>query len=126
MLDIVVVLIEQLLSLCQETISLFLINQLLLGGWHLEGALFVEVEHSLLSRLSSGHCRLLLLLEETALLDLCLLGGDLGGGFHALELVVLDDDGFGFLALLGLLADVAQLLLGQGSDSSGLVLFGVA
>ena len=79
----------------------------------------------MLSGLGSGHCGLLLLLEEASLLDLSLLGLDLGCGLHALEILLLDNDGLGLLALIGLFANVAQLLLGESGSTPGLFL-GVA
>jgi hypothetical protein len=52
-----------------------------------------------------------LFFEESAMLALLFLGLDLRGCPHAFQLRVGDDDGVGFLALLGLLSDVAQLVL---------------
>lgn len=54
-LHIVVVLVEHLLGLGQEAVSLFLIDGLLLSGWHLVSTFLVKVKHSLLSCLSSSH-----------------------------------------------------------------------
>jgi hypothetical protein len=121
-LDIIVIFVEHLLSLGEETISFVLVDDLLLCGWHLECSLFIEVEHSLLSCFGCCHGGFLLFLEKASLLDLSLLGLDLGCRLHALELVLLDNGGLGFLAFFGLLADVAQLLLGECSSTAGLLL----
>ena len=54
-LHVVVVLVEHLLRLSEETLSLFLIDDLLLSGWHLCCSFFVQVKHTLLPCLGSSH-----------------------------------------------------------------------
>lgn len=54
-LHVIVVLVEHLLGLGEESVGLFLVDDLLLGGGHLECALLIEVEHPLLSGLGGGH-----------------------------------------------------------------------
>ncbi len=54
-----------------------------------------------------------------------LLGLNLGGGLHTLELALVDHNCLALLTLLGLFADVAQLILSQGDGTSGGVLLGV-
>lgn len=66
-----------------------------------------------------------MLLEESSLEGLLLLGLNLGGSFHALELSMVDHNCLALLTLLGLFADVAQLILSQGDGTSGGVLLGV-
>lgn len=61
-LDIIVVLIEHLLSFSEKPISLFLVNNLLLRGRHLVGAFLVKVKHFLLSGFGSSHSGLFLFL----------------------------------------------------------------
>jgi hypothetical protein len=108
-----VVLVEHLLRLGQQAVGLFLVDDLLLSGGHLSGSLLVEVEHALLAGFSRGHGDVLLLLEHASVLYLLVLGLDLGRRLHAFDLVSLDDDRLRLLAGLGLLADLAQLVLGQ-------------
>jgi len=47
---------------------------------------------------------------------------NLSGGLHAFELTLVDDDSLALLALVGLLADVSQLLLGESYGASGCLL----
>ena len=125
-LHVVVVLVHHLLGLRQQTLCLFLIYQLLLSRRHLVRTLLVQLKHALLSGLGSSHGRILLLFEESSLLNLLLLRLNLGGGLHALELILIDDYGLALLALLGLLSDFPQLILGQGHSTSACGFLGVA
>ena len=54
-LHIIMVLVHHLLSLGQQTLRLFLVNELLLSGRHLDGTLLVQLQHALLSGLSGCH-----------------------------------------------------------------------
>ena len=126
MLHVVVVLVEHLLRLCQESLSLLLINHLLLSRRHLSGSLLVQVKHFLFSCLGSSHSGVFLFLEEASLLDLLLLGLNLGGTLHAFKLVMLNHDGLRLLALLSLFTDVSQLLLSEGGGTGLSLLFTIA
>lgn len=125
-LHVVVVLVHHLLGLRQQTLRLFLIYQLLLSRRHLVRTLLVQLNHALLSGLGSSHGRILLFFEESSLLNLLLFRLNLGGGLHAIELILIDDYGLAFLAFLGLLSDISQLLLGQGHSTSACGFLGVA
>jgi hypothetical protein len=52
-------------------------------------------------------------------LHLLVLSLDLGGRLHALDIGRLDNDGLGLFALLGLLADIAELVLSQSANATG-------
>jgi len=50
---------------------------------------------------------------------------NLGGCLHALELALVDHNGFALLPLLGLLSDFSELLFGKRDRSGGCGLLGV-
>jgi hypothetical protein len=112
-LNIIVVFVEHLLRLGEQALSFIFLDELLLCSRHLLSPFLVQIEHALLASLSGGHCRLLLLFEKFPLLGFGLLGLDASCALHTLEFVLLNDDGLGLQPLLGLLADISELLLGE-------------
>ena len=60
------------------------------------------------------------------MLDLLLLGLNLGGALHAVKLGLINHDGLALLALLGLLPDFPQLVLGECHCTSSVGLLRVA
>ena len=115
--------VHHLLSLSEETISLFLLDLLLLAEGHLGSTLFVQLKHALFAGLSCSHSTVLLFLEESSLLYFLFLSLNLSSGLHPLEFILVNHDCLALQALHCLLTDVAQLILSESGNTTGLTVF---